>query len=287
MALGNTASVFVVGGLAAHLVGAELLAFRGSIPVAMAAGHLAAGGGAPGKVAFRVTSSPGDGGHGWARRTPARGRPGAGMLVGSNIFNVLFILGVSALHRPLVVGRQLVRLDPCRSMIASPCCAPPLALDGEGGAPGRPPPLFRIVVYHGPADPAGAGRKCRWQRSRGRIHHPPDGNGGETLDLCRGAPGTGSSPGRNILFHRGWGWRYWCWGRRWSWSPAIKPRPLPWGVAKLVIGLYHRGRRNQASPRWPPPSWPPIREERDIGRGERVGEQTSSTSWPCWALGAS
>ncbi|MBI1319981.1 MAG: calcium/sodium antiporter [Candidatus Hydrogenedens sp.] len=34
-----------------------------------------------------------------------------GNVVGSNIFNVLFILGVSALVAPLVVARQLIRLD--------------------------------------------------------------------------------------------------------------------------------------------------------------------------------
>lgn len=34
-----------------------------------------------------------------------------GNVVGSNIFNVLFILGVSALVTPLVVARQLIRLD--------------------------------------------------------------------------------------------------------------------------------------------------------------------------------
>ena len=34
-----------------------------------------------------------------------------GNVVGSNIFNVLFILGISALIVPLVVAQQLVRLD--------------------------------------------------------------------------------------------------------------------------------------------------------------------------------
>src|SRR5690606_29307832 len=34
-----------------------------------------------------------------------------GNVVGSNIFNVLFILGLSALITPLVVAQQLVRLD--------------------------------------------------------------------------------------------------------------------------------------------------------------------------------
>ncbi len=34
-----------------------------------------------------------------------------GNVVGSNIFNVLFILGISALASPLIVARQLIRLD--------------------------------------------------------------------------------------------------------------------------------------------------------------------------------
>ena len=34
-----------------------------------------------------------------------------GNIVGSNIFNVLFILGLSSLIAPLVVSRQLIRLD--------------------------------------------------------------------------------------------------------------------------------------------------------------------------------
>lgn len=34
-----------------------------------------------------------------------------GNVVGSNIFNVLFILGLSALIAPLVVAQQLVRID--------------------------------------------------------------------------------------------------------------------------------------------------------------------------------
>ena len=34
-----------------------------------------------------------------------------GNVVGSNIFNVLFILGISALVAPLIVAQQLIRLD--------------------------------------------------------------------------------------------------------------------------------------------------------------------------------
>ncbi len=52
-----------------------------------------------------------------------------GNVVGSNIFNVLFILGVSALVAPLLVQRQLVRLDvPIMIGTSGLCWA--MALDG-------------------------------------------------------------------------------------------------------------------------------------------------------------
>ena len=52
-----------------------------------------------------------------------------GNVVGSNIFNVLFILGISALITPLVVDQQLVRLD-VPLMIGASVLALVLALDG-------------------------------------------------------------------------------------------------------------------------------------------------------------
>ncbi len=53
-----------------------------------------------------------------------------GNVVGSNIFNVLFILGVSALIVPLVVAQQLVRLD-VPLMIALSIFVLILAIDGK------------------------------------------------------------------------------------------------------------------------------------------------------------
>jgi cation:H+ antiporter len=53
-----------------------------------------------------------------------------GNVVGSNIFNVLFILGLSALIRPLAVSRQLVRLD-VPLMIGASMLLFILALDGN------------------------------------------------------------------------------------------------------------------------------------------------------------
>lgn len=55
-----------------------------------------------------------------------------GNVIGSNIFNVLFILGLSALITPLIVSRQLIRLD-VPVMIAASILAWVLAMDGSYG----------------------------------------------------------------------------------------------------------------------------------------------------------
>lgn len=52
-----------------------------------------------------------------------------GNVVGSNIFNVLFILGVSAIITPLLISRQLVRLD-VPVMIAASLCMLLVCQDG-------------------------------------------------------------------------------------------------------------------------------------------------------------
>lgn len=61
-----------------------------------------------------------------------RGSLAVGNVVGSNIFNVLFILGVSALVAPLIVRRRLVRLD-VPVMIAVAALPLVLGLDGRIG----------------------------------------------------------------------------------------------------------------------------------------------------------
>ena len=55
-----------------------------------------------------------------------------GNVVGSNVFNVLFILGLSALIAPLVVAQQLVRFD-VPLMIGVSVLVFVLALDGSIG----------------------------------------------------------------------------------------------------------------------------------------------------------
>lgn len=99
--------IYLAGGLFLLVVGADLLV-RGASRLAAAAGIsplvigltiVAFGTSAP-EMAVSVGAA-------WSGQADLA----LGNVVGSNIFNVLFILGVSALIVPLVVAQQLVRLD--------------------------------------------------------------------------------------------------------------------------------------------------------------------------------
>ena len=99
--------LFFIAGAVLLIGGAELLV-RGASRLAMAAGV------SPLVVGLTVvafgTSSPELAvtvGSAWSGQADVA----LGNVVGSNIFNVLFILGISALITPLVVAQQLVRLD--------------------------------------------------------------------------------------------------------------------------------------------------------------------------------
>jgi cation:H+ antiporter len=105
--LDATTVVLFVAGLGLLVLGAEwlvkgasrLAAALGISPLVIGLTVVAYGTSAP-EMAVSIKSA-------WA------GQPdlALGNVVGSNIFNVLFILGVSALVAPLVVSSQLVRLD--------------------------------------------------------------------------------------------------------------------------------------------------------------------------------
>jgi cation:H+ antiporter len=71
-----------------------------------------------------------------------------GNVVGSNIFNVLFILGVSALTVPLVASSQLVRLD-VPVMIVVSALAWILAADGKVGRGEGVALMTGLVAYTG------------------------------------------------------------------------------------------------------------------------------------------
>jgi cation:H+ antiporter len=99
--------LFLIAGLVLLVVGAEALvkgasrlaAMVGLSPLIIGLTIVAYGTSAP-EMAVSVMSS-------------LAGQPdiAVGNVVGSNIFNVLFILGISALVVPLVVAQQLIRLD--------------------------------------------------------------------------------------------------------------------------------------------------------------------------------
>lgn len=123
-----TAIVPIVIGLAALVLGGELLV-RGASRLAAAVGIsplvigltvVAFGTSAP-ELAVSVKAC-------LAGETDIA----VGNVVGSNIFNVLFILGVSALIAPLVVSSQLIRID-VPLMIGASVLALLLGLDGAIG----------------------------------------------------------------------------------------------------------------------------------------------------------
>ena len=122
-----TLILFVVG-IGLLIAGAELLV-RGASRLAAAAGisplviglTVVAFGTSSPELAVSIGSS-------WAGQTDLA----LGNAVGSNIFNVLFILGISALVVPLVVSQQLVRLD-VPLMIAASLLLLALAADGTIG----------------------------------------------------------------------------------------------------------------------------------------------------------
>jgi cation:H+ antiporter len=99
--------LFIVLGIAVLVAGGELLV-RGASRIAVMVGL------SPLVIGLTVvsfgTSAPE---LAVAIKSGLTGRPdiAVGNVVGSNIFNVLFVLGVCALAAPLMVARQLIRLD--------------------------------------------------------------------------------------------------------------------------------------------------------------------------------
>ncbi|MEP0774130.1 MAG: calcium/sodium antiporter [Acidobacteriota bacterium] len=109
----------LLGGAEALVRGAAALAARlGITPLAIGLTVVAFGTSAPELAASILAARAG------------AGDIAVGNVVGSNIFNVLFILGLAAVIAPLVVQRQLVRVD-VPVMIAVSLLVVPLAWDGR------------------------------------------------------------------------------------------------------------------------------------------------------------
>ena len=139
--MSNPVVLFVLGGVL--LVGGAELLVRGASRLAVAAGVtplvvgltvVAFGTSAP-EMAVTVGSA-------YAGQADVA----LGNVVGSNIFNVLFILGVSALIAPLVVAQQLVRFD-VPLLIGTSAVTLLMALDGRIGRVDGAVLFVGIVAY--------------------------------------------------------------------------------------------------------------------------------------------
>jgi cation:H+ antiporter len=143
-----------------------------------------------------------------------------GNVVGSNVFNVLFILGASAVITPLVVARRLVRLD-VPLLIAVSFATWVLALDGRVGRLDGLLLVSGAVVYT--AWLIREGRKeTRREQERAAVEtaSPPGGGRRVALNLLWVLVGLG------LLVA----------GSRWFVEGAVEAaRTL--GLSELVIGL--------------------------------------------------
>jgi cation:H+ antiporter len=110
-----------------------------------------------------------------------------GNAVGSNIFNVLFILGLSALVTPLVVNQQLVRLD-APVMIAASVALYLMTLDG------------RLAGLEGAALLAGLAAYTTFQVVQARRERDP-------AVVAEYAKEYGTAQGGEKPAPRGWPWQ--------------------------------------------------------------------------------
>ena len=164
----------LVAGLVLLVAGAELLV-RGASRLAIAAGV------SPLVIGLTVvaygTSAPE---MAVSLLATVHGQPdvAVGNVVGSNIFNVLVILGLSALIAPLAVSAQLVRLD-VPVMVAVSLLLLPIARDGEVGPVEGGLMLLGIVAY--------TAYIVRHGRKEADLVRGPErpGRGGIVLDIGR------------------------------------------------------------------------------------------------------
>ncbi|MCK6683764.1 MAG: calcium/sodium antiporter [Thermoanaerobaculia bacterium] len=140
-----------------------------------------------------------------------------GNVVGSNIFNVLFILGLSALVAPLLVERQLMRRD-VPIMIGTSLLLPLLALDGRVGRLDGAI-LFCGIVAYTAYSVLESRREAAGRREEG-AKEKPEPAGSTVINVLLVAAGLAML----------------ALGARWLVSGAVEfARGM--GVSELVIGL--------------------------------------------------
>lgn len=138
-----------------------------------------------------------------------------GNVVGSNIFNVLFILGLSALLVPLVVSQQLVRLD-VPLMIALSAIVMILSLDGRLSHVDAFALVSALAMYIG------------WQ-----IYGARKNSGSSQAPVAPGAGKTAWAVNLGLVIG---GLVFLVLGSRWLLESAVAF--AAWlGISELVIGL--------------------------------------------------
>ena len=169
-------AVLILAGLAGLLVGAELLvrgasalaAGLGIRPIVIGLTVVSLGTSLP-ELAIGIDAA-------------RQGSPGlaVGNIVGTNLINLLFILGLAALLRPISFARPTLRFDP-PAMTAASLALWLLALDGRltrGDGIG-------LGVAGSPTPPASSGRAARSRRRRLRWgRRRPRSPLAATVDRC-------------------------------------------------------------------------------------------------------
>ncbi len=183
-----------------------------------------------------------------------------GNVVGSNIFNVLFILGISALIIPLVVNQQLVRIDVPLMIVAS-ILLWVMSLDGVLGRVDGLILFAGIIGYT--AMTAIIGRKTQKKESMGEAtrRDPPEMASAEE-------PKAGNSIVMNLLFIVV-GLAMLVLGSRWLVDGAMS-LATAMGLSPLVIGLTIVA-AGTSLPEVATSVMAAIRGQRDIAVGNVVG----------------
>ena len=244
-----TALLFVAGGVLL-VVGADVLV-RGASRLAAAAGLT------PLVIGLTVvafgTSAPEFGvtvGSAWSGATSV----GVGNVVGSNVFNVLFILGLSALIAPLKVEAQLVRFD-VPLLVGVSILVVLMSLDGTVGRWDGALLLAGLVTY-----------TVRLLRKTGSSEDPSGGLPAEQRS-------TGARPsGRQVGVQLAWilaGLALLVLGSRWFVEASVRTAAAL-GVSELVIGLTIVA-AGTSLPEVAASVMASIRGERDIAVGNVIG----------------
>jgi cation:H+ antiporter len=241
---------FFVGGLILLIAGAEILV-RGASKLAAAIGIsplvigltvVAYGTSAP-ELAVSVQSA-----------FSGQAELALGNVVGSNIFNVLFILGLSALIAPLVVSQQLVRLE-VPLMIGVSLLMAILALDGNLGRLDGALLFAGVVTYT-----VFAIRQSRKESKQIQDEYAKEYGNGKSQSKAQWQI--------NLIFIIA-GLGLLVWGSRWLVNGAVAIAQA-FGLSELIIGLTIVA-AGTSLPEVATSIIASLRGERDIAVGNVVG----------------